>query len=736
MRKTSLRTLLRLALGMCVVLPVLPAAVASPPRTAGMNEAYQPTNAEFLARSEDGTEPLTSVMGGATSPLITLSTSPAADTNDTVRVPVHGRVTFDASGTKARHNAQYGGTRIVAWIWDFQDGSEADAPVVTHQFDHPGVYRVTLVVHDDTGWQAADRRFVYVGNLTCGHPPQEIWIPTGHGLVMEGTLTVPTGKGPFPTILEYGPYVPGQTASCDSTILNGYARAWVSAPGRGNSTGEWDMFGPQTQRGGYDAVEWFARQPWSNGKVGLYGLSGPAVAALLTAAARPPHLATVVAMSSYADLYRDMITAGGVPNSDTFVNAWLQTITVQDAQSAYNSGSVPGIGPNAEVVDHGVADSQRAMDLAMRPFYDGWWKQRSIVSYPHPTVPILYYGNQRDLWPRSTAEIARWIAPAGGRVVYLPGGHANGDVSGWEAPRENNSWNAHYLKGIDNGSERRPRVLVQTTYGGDPAAAFSYGRWDALDGFLTHLVRPERLFLRAASTDAERPQYHGLSSQTPPDGELPQPLLYSPMQGATSDDTEGTEHQVSGLQESWEAQSLVYETPVLTRELTVMGPAALQVYARVLAPEMAFTVQVDDVWPDGSSHYISKGELLASHRALDEHRSISLRDGHGVQVLMRPYHPHTKEAVETLLPGQAYRFDVEIWGIANAFRPGHRLRLVLAAQDLGWRTHAEPGLAALVLNDRGHPSSLNIAVLPAGRSRSPFPFHGGGRTTIGRLPVA
>lgn len=315
---------------------------------------------------------------------------------------------------------------------------------------------------------------------------------------------------------------------------------------------------------------------------------------------------------------------------------------------------------------------------------------------------------------------------------YLPGGHGAGDASGWQAPRENHLWFQRHLKGIDNGVDRRPRLLVQTTYGGDGAAAFSFGRWDALDGFLTGAVEPRRYFLRAIGSNADRPQYHGLSTQAAVDGELPQPLLALPAQGATSDNTAGTVRETSGLQEPWEAQSLVYETPVLAQELSLQGPATLQLYARVVAPDLAFTVQVDDVWPDGSSHYLAKGALLGSHRALDPARSRSLTDRSGVRVLMRPYHPHTEEAAQTLVPGQAYRFDVEVWGLANAFRPGHRLRLVIAAQDLGWRTHAVPGLAALVLNDPAHPSSLNVPVLPPGRSRSPFPFRTGGATTTRR----
>lgn len=713
------------ALGTIGMLGAAPTA----PSDSGMNESHQPTYQEFLVRTNDGSDPVMTAVGGPSSPLAEVVTDPAMDEESgAVRIPVGGQVRFDASGSTARRNEQYGGDEIVAWLWDFQDGGQANAPVVTHRFARAGVYRVTLVVHDDTGFQGRRSTMVEVGDPSCGTEPQELLIPTGDGLQVHGWVTVPAGRGPFPTILEYGPYVPGVEDPCTATVRNGYARAYVSAPGRGKSTGDWDMFGRQTQQGGYDAIEWLAAQPWSNGKVGLYGLSGPAVGALLTAGARPPHLACAATMTSYADLYRDMVTAGGVPNSDTFVNAWLHTLTVQDAQTVYSSGidspagPVPGVGPNGEVVDHGVTNTTRAADLLSKPYYDEWWEERNIVAYPPPTIPILYYGNARDLWPRATVEIAKWIAPGGGRVVQLHGGHGAGDATGWQAPRDNSIWFDWCLKGNVTGADRRPDVLTLTTYGGDAAVPFSFGRWEALDGFLTDMVEPLQLHLRATGSNDERPTHHGLSPEPAAAGEPPSPLPWSPVQGATSGTTSGTANQVAGTQEAWEASSLVFETPVLDEELPVNGPVTLQLYAQLLAPDMGLTVHLNDVWPDGTSHYISQGTLKASHLALDDDRSRYLRSDDGVQVLLQPYHPHTEEQVETLVPGETYRFDIEVWGTHNAWRPGHRLRLALAAQDLGWRTNAEPGVAALVLGDPEHPSTLNLPMLPRSRSHSPFPF--------------
>ena len=701
--------------------PALADGTSSAGAPPGMNSSYQPTNQEWLARYEDGQQPVSNVMGGPTNPSAKLVRSPAG-------VVQPGQpVDFDASGSIARHGNFYGGTRIVNWIWDFGDGTQANAPHVTHIFDAVGVYHVTLTVHDDTGWRSQRTEVVDVGGSSGDFVNEELEIPTGDGLVMHGWVSRPQGPGPFPVILIYGPYGTGPASNTlgddyGDFVRNGYAFAQVAAPGRELSTGHFDLFGRQTQQGGYDAVEWLASQPWSSGNVGLWGLSGPACGGLLTAGARPPHLAAVVAKSCYADLYRDMAYAGGVPNSNTFIDAWIPALLAQD------EGGLQSSGRYTDIAGRAADDASLLTQMQQHTYDDAWWQERSIVDYPTPTAAVLYYGNERDLWPRASVEYSRWIAPANGEVVDIPGGHTQPDLSGWEAGRDSPDflageaklWFDHYLKGTDNGVENHPQAVSLDTFGGDVAAAFDFGRWQQTDGMPDSSAVPTRLYLHPTGTDSTEPAFHSLSTSLPAAGDLPTLATYSPAQGATSDDTAATATPVAGLQASWEAQSLVFETDPLTHELPVDGPADLSFYATLPVQDTAFTVHLDDVWPDGSSHYISKGALLATHRALDESRSLYVSAADGTSVLVQPYHPHTQDAVQTLLPGTVYRFDVEIWNVHNVWLPGHRLRLAIALQDLGWRTHWEPGATAVIFDDASDPSVLNLPTLPAASVHSPF----------------
>src|SRR5436309_1553433 len=104
-------------------------------------------------------------------------------------------------------------------------------------------------------------------------------------------------------------------------LQRGYAVLGVSVRGTGCSEGVFDPFALTMGRDGADAVEWAARQPWSDGRVGMFGVSFGGITQLLTAADRPPHLRAIAPDSATSDLYRDVVYPGGILEHDvTF--AW------------------------------------------------------------------------------------------------------------------------------------------------------------------------------------------------------------------------------------------------------------------------------------------------------------------------------------------------------------------------------------------------------------------------------
>ncbi|HEX2058074.1 MAG TPA: CocE/NonD family hydrolase [Actinomycetota bacterium] len=146
----------------------------------------------------------------------------------------------------------------------------------------------------------------------------------------------PTAAGRWPVILELSPYH-GTLAGRDGTSVlprpredgeqiglagyfapRGYAVAFADLRGTGRSAGCLDLLGPKDAADAYELVEWLARQEWSNGRVGMTGHSFPAMAAIMTAAQRPPHLVTIAASAGMPDMYGHEYQQG-VPFSDMFV---------------------------------------------------------------------------------------------------------------------------------------------------------------------------------------------------------------------------------------------------------------------------------------------------------------------------------------------------------------------------------------------------------------------------------
>src|SRR4051794_41302950 len=141
--------------------------------------------------------------------------------------------------------------------------------------------------------------WLFAGGAVAGAATVEKqgYIPMADGTQLEYTVDLPAGTGQFPVAMVYDGYCEGAGAlSCNdvasSTALlgAGYAVLGVSIRGTSCSTGTFDAFTAQEWSDGAAAVEWAARQPWSNGHVGMLGDSFPGITQVGVAGLLPPHL--------------------------------------------------------------------------------------------------------------------------------------------------------------------------------------------------------------------------------------------------------------------------------------------------------------------------------------------------------------------------------------------------------------------------------------------------------------
>ncbi len=99
--------------------------------------------------------------------------------------------------------------------------------------------------------------------------------------------------GRFPVIVVYTPYCDGEDLD-GLFVRHGYVGALVYMPGLCGSEGHEEIFSEHVNLSGYDAIEWLGTQPWSTGKVGMFGASAEAISQIFTGQYHPPHLATII----------------------------------------------------------------------------------------------------------------------------------------------------------------------------------------------------------------------------------------------------------------------------------------------------------------------------------------------------------------------------------------------------------------------------------------------------------
>ena len=134
-----------------------------------------------------------------------------------------------------------------------------------------------------------------------------VTIPMRDGVKLSADLIRPTGEGRFPVIIEYIPYRKDDLTRGGYDVHHyfaerGFIGVRLDVRGTGSSEGvNTDEYMPVEQSDGFDAIEWCARQPWSNGRVGMFGTSYGGFTCIQVSMQRPPSLKAIAPMYSTDD---------------------------------------------------------------------------------------------------------------------------------------------------------------------------------------------------------------------------------------------------------------------------------------------------------------------------------------------------------------------------------------------------------------------------------------------------
>ncbi len=537
---------------------------------------------------------------------------------------------------------------------------------------------------------------------------KEVSIPVRDGTTIAAAIYSPEGSGRFPAVLAASPYrydnnaLPAgpqflwrETGPIEHYVKSGYAYVHMDVRGSGKSGGEFELLGPNEQRDLYDVIEWIARQPWSNGKVGGLGQSYFCMSQWWMGIMAPPALACLAAYDGLNDPYRATCYTGGIPGQFLPGYWWNQNRII----NRFPANGAPG------------RDQKTDLDMlvAAHPTYDDFWKARNAWErLPEIKVPLYSIGIWGKIDLHTRGNIDGWRRSKGPRKLQM-----RGPPNAWAANAEFNGVELHekvllpfydkFLKGKDTEWDKRPPVEyfvrganVFKTAETWPPPGIKYKSW---------LLNGEKSGSLTSLNDG------GLSSSSPTGNENTSYSYPNP----------GWVTGVVGFGPSGPPnfdpprRVLTFTTPPLEKDLEIAGPIKLVLYASSTRNDTDFFVKLAEQYPQSpedrakginpASQLVTKGWLRASHRALDPKYSTE----------MEPYHSHARP--EPIKPGEVTQFEISVEPNAFLFKKGNRIRLELAngdsaVTDVLWTHYYQPNKIGqdTIWHSAKYPSALILPV--------------------------
>jgi uncharacterized protein len=545
---------------------------------------------------------------------------------------------------------------------------------------------------------------------------KDIFITMRDGIILAADVHLPDGPGPFPVILTQTPYNKNQRSSENLNeyfVKRGYAHMVVDVRGTGASQGAWDSFGQMEQEDGKELVEWAASQPWSNGRVGLYGSSYRAINQLFTAAQQPEGLRAIFPVVPMADVYRDILMSGGLVNTG-FIPLWLGLVTGSGLLPPSYTLSDPIMATTLLISHAGQVTNYPLNTLSSAITggdfaYDGpaAWLRSPITVADQIKVPAFFTGGLHDLFQRGTPLLYERLKANGVTTKLLMGNWTHGNYgSGLPAdgvPALDQlalRWFDQYLLGINTNINKIPDV-TQFSIG--------EGNFQVQPGWPDERAEAERYYLRSGNLLTKE-----MPSSLEPSISMVQQPFNGICSGSTNQWTAGIPSALPCTKDNrlTELTEITYTTAPMTDDFKISGPVAAKIFAKTTARELVLSVRLTDVAPDGSSQEITAGWLAASHRTVDESKS-RLLDGENIQ----PWHPYTKDEVRTVNPNEIMEMNIEIFPTNVVIKEGHRLRVSIGPSDFPHSMSPAPQLmnqltgVATILSNKNNPSSVVLPVV-------------------------
>ena len=520
------------------------------------------------------------------------------------------------------------------------------------------------------------------------------WIPMKDGVRLAARFWIPEGAEahPVPVVFEYLPYRLWDDMrwrdDLTAALLAPYGIAFVRVDvrGSGNSEGvKQDEYSVDELDDGVQIIAWLAKQSWSNGSVGMRGISWGGINTLEIAARAPPELKAIMPMGCVVNRFADDAHYQGGAYAEQNL-AWGTVF----------KGVLAGP-PDPQVVGEERWEQLWRERLEATPAivklwsehqrYDAYWKRGSIAeTYAAIKCPVYVVDGWGDPYSNIIGELLTNLkVPRKGLIG--PWGHIFPNIAtplGLEWQYEEVRWWQQWLAGVDTGIMQEPMLRAYLMYQADSQAfpAEVPGRWIAESVWPSPRTQSVNMYFNDGGKLSHRPGQH---THTRYVGDKivgvtkPQWIYGRPTELEQSPD---------------DKNSLVFDSEPLSEDLEILGYPIARLRVSADVPIAQCAVRVNEITPEGKSWLVTYNVLNLTHR-------------------------NSLEAASPLTPGEFYDVEIPLYYIGHRFSKGNRLRVALSAGlwPLLW-----PSPQIATLNFVLGQSHIVLPVRPKPAAEAPFPI--------------
>jgi putative CocE/NonD family hydrolase len=553
---------------------------------------------------------------------------------------------------------------------------------------------------------------------------------TRDGVILRADIYRPLGDGLFPVLLQRTPYDKNYIAAfAQRAVARGYMVVVQDVRGRYASEGDFYTFKHETNDG-YDTIEWAAALPHSNGKVGMFGGSYVGATQMLAAIGHPPHLAGICPVVTASNYHENWTYQGGA-FEQWFDESWTSSLAQNTLSRVAHNHANALLGDSVPLKQFPVLNLESPVDGAAltrtlapyfldwvdHPLYDSYWKQWSIEEqYASIQVPALTIAAWYDIFQGGSlrnftgmqAHAGNEAARKGQRLLVTIGGHAGygrkiGELDFGPAAAEYDEdgvtldWYDYLFQGKQNqfASDKPVHIFVMGENKWRDEAA-----WPLPEAKGTPFLLSSDKNANSSAGDGQllgtaKGKITGKDTFTY-DPANPVPTVGGPLCCDAA-------HLAPGPRDQKEVEArpdvLVYSTDTLDKDVEVTGPVTLDLFASSSAVDTDFTAKLVDVWPNGFVQNLTEGILRASFR-------------------------NSTSKAEPIVPGQIYKYKIDLWSTSNVFLKGHKIRLEVSSSNFPrFDRNLNTGKSAAdssdftkavntVYHDAAHPSALVLPIVP------------------------